>query len=296
MGCRDGEIYVLRSFAKINWFLAIEGLRADGYHNILSLMQQIDLWDEIRITLGVSDALSCNFSIPLGEDGLLARTLSLLRKTFPELSRLRFAIELRKAIPPGGGLGGGSSNAATLLRFLPRLVGYNPRLEDLLGLSLSLGSDIPFFVVNAPFALVTGRGEHVTPLSPPPHRYLVLLFPSFPISTAWAYRKWDELGRTGPRELLTQFLAQPEAGNIEDVVWNDFEEVLFLEYPVLREYRDMLLHLGCRKAFVTGSGSTVVGVVESRREGEDIVMCLAQKGFQALCTETRTESGGDEHA
>lgn len=296
MDCRDGETYVLRSFAKINWFLIIEGLRADGYHSILSLMQQIDLWDEIRITLGTSDVLSCNFSIPLGEDGLLARTLSLLRETFPELSRLRFAIELRKAIPPGGGLGGGSSNAATLLRFLPRLAGYNPRLEDLLELSLSLGSDIPFFVVNAPFALVTGRGEHVTPLSPPPHRYLVLLFPSFPISTAWAYRRWDERGRTGPREFLRRFLAQPETSDIEDVVWNDFEEVLFLEYPVLREYRDMLLCLGCRKAFVTGSGSTIVGVVGSRREGEDIVACLARKGLRALCTETRTKSGGGGYA
>lgn len=296
MDYRDGETYILRSFAKINWFLAIEGLRADGYHNILSLMQQIDLFDEIRITLGASDAFSCNLSIPLGEDGLLVRTVSLLRETFPELSRLRFAIELRKAIPPGGGLGGGSSNAATLLRFLPRLAGYNPRLEDLVELSLSLGSDIPFFVVNAPFALVTGRGECVVPLSPPPHRYLVLLFPSFPISTVWAYRKWDAWGKTGPREPLKRFLAQPEASDIEDVVWNDFEEVLFLEYPVLREYRDMLLRLGCRKAFVTGSGSTVVGVVGSRREGEDIVMYLAQRGLQALCTETRTESGGEGYA
>lgn len=292
----DGETYVFRSFAKINWFLAIEGLRADGYHNIVSLMQQINLWDEMRVTLSVSDAFSCNLSIPLGEDGLLTRTLSLLREAFPELARFRFSIELHKAIPPGGGLGGGSSNAATLLRFLPRLAGYSPSLEELIELSLLLGSDIPFFVVNVPFALVTGRGEHVVPLAPSPHRYLVLLFPSFPVSTAWAYKRWDIWGKTGPKELVEYFLAHLGESEVEDVVWNDFEEVLFLEYPVLKEYKDLLLRLGCRRAFVTGSGSTLVGIVGSRKEGEAIVAYLTRKGLRALCTETRTESGGENYA
>lgn len=296
MDYRDGETYVLRSFAKINWFLRIEEPRGDGYHDIVSLMQQIRLWDEIRVTLGTSDTLSCNFSIPLGEEGLLARTLALLREVFPRLSRLRFTIELKKTIPPGGGLGGGSSNVAALLRFLPRLAGYNPSLKELIRLSLSLGSDIPFFVVNAPFALVTGRGEQVVPLPSPPRRHLVLLFPSFPISTAWAYRRWDERGKTGPKELLEQFLTCSGGKDIEDIVWNDFEEILFADYPILRKYRDVLLALGCRKAFVTGSGSTLVGVVGSREEGESIVACLAKEGVRALCTETRVENGGAEYA
>ncbi len=290
----EGEAYVLRSYAKINWFLVIEGLRSDGYHNIVSLMQKIALYDEIRVIPAVSDTLSCNFSIPLGEESLLARTLSLLREVFPKLSRLRFTIELRKSIPPGGGLGGGSSNVAALLRFLPHLAGYNPSIEELIRLSLSLGSDIPFFLVNAPFALVTGRGEEVIPLSPAPFRYLVLLFPPFPISTAWAYRRWDERGRRGPKDLLERFLAR--RGDIEDIVWNDFEEVLFSEYPVLRGYRDMLLALGCRKAFMTGSGSTLVGVVGRREEGEEVVAYLKRKGLQALCTETKNEGGGEGDA
>ncbi|MBC7217557.1 MAG: 4-(cytidine 5'-diphospho)-2-C-methyl-D-erythritol kinase [Candidatus Caldatribacterium sp.] len=293
--CRE-KVYILRTFAKINWFLLIEGLRADGYHDILSLMQQIALCDEIRITESTSDSLSCNLPIPLGEEGLLARTLSLLREAFPELSRFRFSLEVKKSIPPGGGLGGGSSNVAALLRFLPRLAGHNPSLEELIRLALSLGSDIPFFVVNAPFALVTGRGESVTPLSFPPRRHLVLLFPPFPISTAWAYRRWDEKGKRGPKEPLERFLKGGGSVPIEEVVWNDFEEILFAEYPVLEKYRDTLLSLGCRRAFVTGSGSTIVGVVASREEGEEIVAYLKKKGLRALCTETRSEEGGEEYA
>lgn len=293
----EERTYILRSFAKINWFLAIEGVRDDGYHNILSLMQQIALCDEICVTLGTSDALSCNVAIPLGEEGLLARTLALLREAFPELARLRFRVDIRKSIPPGGGLGGGSSNAAALLRFLPRLAGYALDSQKLISLSLALGSDIPFFVVNAPFALVAGRGERVVPLSFAPHRYLVLLFPPFPISTAWAYRKWDEAGKvSSSKDHLERFLAHQNPERIEEVIWNDFEEVLFEEYPVLGEYRKMLLALGCRRVFVTGSGSTLVGIVGNRKEGEDIVAYLRAKGLQALCTETRVHTGGEEDA
>jgi len=292
--------YVLYSYAKINWFLAIRGLRQDGYHDITSLMQQVELADEIHITLASSDAFSCNFSIPLGEDSLLQKTVDVLRGAFPELSRMRFAITVKKSIPPGGGLGGGSSNAATLLRFLPRLAGYRPQLEELVALSLSLGSDIPFFVVGAPFALVEGRGERVTPLSFPPRRHLVLLFPPFPVSTSWAYRKWDERKREGGfslEERLVAFLKRQDPGGIEEVIWNDFEEVLFEEYPVLLKYRNLLLKLGCRKAFLTGSGSTLVGVVGSREEGETVVDRLRKRGLSALWTVTRCgDHGGENHA
>lgn len=283
--------YILRSYAKINWFLAIEGLRCDGYHDIVSLMQQIELHDEIHVTLAPSDSFTCNFAIPLGEDSLLKKTVAIMREIFPELSRVHFAIRVKKAIPPGGGLGGGSSNVAALVRFLPQLVGYRPSLRELIALSLSLGSDIPFFVVDAPFALVEGRGERVTPLSFFPHRFLVLLFPPFPISTAWAYRMWDEKRGISPscpvREVLEDFLRKGDPEGVEQVVWNDFEAVLFESYPLLREYRDVLLGLGCRKAFLTGSGSTLVGIVKDEKEGERVVNSLGERGLRALWTVTR---------
>ncbi len=285
-----GDSYVLYSYAKINWFLAIRGLRQDGYHDITSLMQQVELADEIHITPATSDAFWCNFSIPLGEDSLLKKTVDVLRGAFPELSRMRFVITVKKSIPPGGGLGGGSSNAAALLRFLPQLAGCCPQPEELVTLSLSLGSDIPFFVVGAPFALVEGRGERVTPLPFPPRRHLVLLFPPFPVSTAWAYRKWDERKheKVSPMEgELAAFLTRQDPEGIEEVIWNDFEEVLFEEYPVLLEYRNLLLELGCRKAFLTGSGSTLVGVVGSREESEVVVDRLRKRGLSALWTVTR---------
>jgi 4-diphosphocytidyl-2-C-methyl-D-erythritol kinase len=302
MSGNKGETYLFHSYAKINWFLSIEGLRPDGYHNIASLMQQIELHDELYLSLSSEDSFTCNYAIPLGEDSLLWRTVTTLRETFPRLRQYHFAVRVKKVIPPGGGLGGASSNVATLLRFLPTLGGYSPSFEEMLPVALSLGSDIPFFLRDAPFALVEGRGERVVPLSFSPRRFLVLLFPSFPISTSLAYKKWDEkrtLGFSlgGPaRKLLRDFLERGDPEGVEGVVWNDFETVLFEIYPLLKKYRDMLLDLGCRQAFLTGSGSTLVGVVEGPEEGERIVEGLQKMGIQALCTVTRCLQGGNQDA
>lgn len=296
----EGKTYLFHSYAKINWFLSIEGLRPDGYHNIVSLMQQIELYDEMYLSLSSEDSFTCNYAIPLGEDSLLWRTLAALRETFPRLRQFHFAIRVKKVIPPGGGLGGASSNVATLLRFLPTLGGYSPSLEETLPVALSLGSDIPFFLRGVPFALVEGKGERVVPLSFSPHRFLVLLFPSFPISTSLAYKKWDEKKALGfcskspARELLRDFLERGDPESVERVVWNDFETVLFEVYPLLKKYRDMLLELGCKQAFLTGSGSTLVGVVREPKEGERIVESLRKAGIQALCTATRCLQGGSQ--
>ncbi|NSW77017.1 MAG: 4-(cytidine 5'-diphospho)-2-C-methyl-D-erythritol kinase [Candidatus Atribacteria bacterium] len=289
------DIHVVRSYGKINWFLSIGSLRKDGYHEICSLMQKISLYDEIEMSIAPSDSITCNYSVPVGEESLLGRTLVTLRELYPLLSKVGLAIKIRKFIPPGSGLGGGSSNVATLLHYIPTLLGLSSVREKVLNIAPTLGSDVPFFLYKTPFALVRGRGEDVVPLYPSPGRFIVLLFPSFPISTAWAYRKWDEevgnleaLAREG-RKALHRFLENGNKEMIEKAIWNDFELLMFRYHPVLKVYRRMLLELGCRKVFMTGSGSTLVGVVENREQGEKIVEELSQKGINIILTSTLVE-------
>ena len=289
------DIHVLKSYGKINWFLGVGDLREDGYHEIRSLMQKIALYDEIEIAIASFDSITCNYLVPVDGESLLGRTLVALRRLCPALSEIRFTINIKKSIPPGSGLGGGSSNVATLLRFLPPLLGIHVAEGELLKVALSLGSDVPFFLYNTPFALVRGRGEEVIPLHHRPRRFLVLLFPSFPVSTSWAYRKWDEEvgnlkhGAFQREWTLERFLQDGKDEMIEQVIWNDFEGLVFRYYPVLRMYQEMLLELGCQKAFMTGSGSTLVGTVESAEKGKEIVEKLGQKGIKATLTSTLVE-------
>jgi len=270
-------------------------LREDGYHEIRSLMQKIALYDEIEIAIASFDSITCNYLVPVDGESLLGRTLVALRRLCPALSEIRFTINIKKSIPPGSGLGGGSSNVATLLRFLPSLLGLCVGEGELLKVALSLGSDVPFFLHSTPFALVQGRGEKVISLHHRPRRFLVLLFPSFPVSTSWAYRKWDEeVGNlkhfAQDREwALERFLQGGSGEAVEKVIWNDFETLIFRSYPVLRVYQEMLLELGCQKAFMTGSGSTLVGIVESAEKGKEIVEKLGQKGIKATLTSTLVE-------
>lgn len=288
------DFCVFQSHGKINWFLGIGDRRKDGYHEICSLMQKIALHDEIEVALNTQDWITCNYPVPLDEGSLLKKTLAVLRRLYPCLTEVGFAITVKKHIPPGSGLGGGSSNAATLLRFLPSLLKIPVSQEDLFAVAPELGSDVPFLLHETPFALVQGRGEEVIPLRHCPQRFLVLLFPSFSISTSWAYQKWDEemvsrLSSTqSGKTFLQEFLESGEK-TIEKVIWNDFETLVFRYYPALKMYREKLIALGCQKVFITGSGSTLVGVVESASKGQEIVRMLNCENIHAILTSTLVE-------
>ncbi len=286
------ETLIFRSYGKINWFLSIGDLREDGYHEIQSLIQKVSLYDEIEIVPSSCDSITCDYPIPVGKGSLLWRTLRKLREIYPDLAHTHFSITIKKHIPPGSGLGGGSSNVASLLRELPRFYGATVFKEDLLRVSLALGSDIPFFLEDASFALVQGRGEKVLPLKPVPQRYLVLFFPPFSVSTTWAYRAWDrektcwQVLTQARKESFQKFLAGGNYETIEEVIWNDFELLVIRYYPALQTYRDRLMDLGCQYVFMTGSGSTLVGVVRTKEEGEEMSQKLGKEGFRVVLAST----------
>jgi len=292
------EKFVLPSYGKINWFLKIGETLPDGYHRIESLMQRIAFGDEIEVSLGERDCITCNFPIPTGEDSILGKLLTELRKIAPSLREVGFNIKIKKNIPLGSGLGGGSSNVASILQLINSVFKLDLSWEETKAIAIRIGSDIPFFARGTPFARVGGRGEEVEPLFFAPRRSLILLFPPLSISSAWAYRCWEEKKREirrnkKPEIALEEFLKTKNPEIIEEIIWNDFEEVIFQCFPVLASYQRLLLELGCKKVFMSGSGSTLVGVVESEEEGEKIVKEISSSGVRVVLTSTwGKEEGG----
>ena len=173
------------------------------------------------------------------------------------------SIQIQKKIPLGAGLGGGSSNAATTLLALNKLYGSPLSFQVLKKLALQLGSDVPFFLYDKP-AYVGGRGEKIKPLKLPLKEWFLVLNPGFPISTPWAYAKWDKANRAnsltkkrGDVKNYTFFLKKDH--------WeNDFEKVIFPAYPRLEEAKQVLMTLGASSAGLSGSGPSLYGIFEKR--------------------------------
>jgi len=289
------RIATIRSFAKINWFLRIESERDDGYHNIDSILQLIDVYDEIEIYRSDShDRIQCNIDIPTGPGSMLAVLLTTVRDLYPPLRNMGFSLRIRKYIPPASGLGGGSSNVAALLRFFSRITGVNVSREALLEASASIGSDVPFFASEIPFARIKGKGEHVFALEHAPHVYLVLAFPGFGIPTAWAFSAWDTRSAGKPKtEDLATNAPEKYVKNIQSLIHdsfmaNDFEDIVFSTYPRLVEVREILIRQGCSRVFLSGSGSTLVGCVRGKDSALRVSARLKDQGIESRVAQTLT--------
>jgi 4-diphosphocytidyl-2-C-methyl-D-erythritol kinase len=223
-----------RSYAKINWALRITGRRADGFHDLETLFQTVSLHDELTFTPAAGLSLTCDDpAIPTDETNLVLRAARAVGAN-------GVAIHLRKRIPAGGGLGGGSSNAAAVLREFGS--------EGLPELALALGSDVPFFLLGGT-AYATGRGEVLTPLPLMTGIPLLLLLPEERVLTKDAFarvtRYSPALGMDAYRDFAN--------------FTNDFEEPVFAMLPRLAALKARLYDAGARWAGMSGSGSTIVG-------------------------------------
>ena len=257
------------SFAKINWTLRILGQRSDGYQQIRTIYQTVDLSEELVFETTSNRGIELEVEgrkVAPGQDNLLYQTADLLRKTAG--SRAGIRIKLQKKIPVGAGLGGGSSNAALALLALNQLWDCKIGGKELVELAGQLGSDVPFFLVGGT-ALGWGRGTEVVPLPDlPQETSLLLLYPHLEISTSEAYSlgKWGtycgtrkltrEWAETTMRDLLR---AVGPKGDGWSFLENDFEDVVFAHYPVLTEAREALKKAGCERVMLCGSGSTLLG-------------------------------------
>lgn len=245
--------------AKINWFLKVGPKGPDGYHQIVSLMQTITLYDEI--TIEESDGLTLECDIPFKENIALKAAMRLKEITG---SKRGAHIRIKKEIPAGAGLGGGSSDAATVLMGLNEFWGTGLSRDQLTDIAIEIGSDVPFFL-HAPSALVIGRGERIKRWDFPVEAPILLVKPEVSISTAWAYSELDRL--------------REEKDEEGEFLLNDLEGPVFMKYPELREIKERLKNSGAIHAAMTGSGSALFGVF---REAESARK--AQQEFPKLWT------------
>ena len=255
---------VERAPAKLNLGLKILGKRADGYHDILSIFQTVDLCDELALSDADAPEFMCDVStVPAGPENLVLKAERILRAAIGGGKPVRFT--LRKRIPVGAGLGGGSSDAAAALRGLKRVYGADAVTDDVLtSCAAKLGSDVPFLLKGGT-AVVSGRGERIQPVDWPFDFTYVIVFPGFSVSTAWAYSRVSRYsGDGGEYDAMIRNLAAGslESGEFPRALSNDFEEVVYPEYPVLRKMRAIMREKGADAALLTGSGSSMLGVFE----------------------------------
>jgi 4-diphosphocytidyl-2-C-methyl-D-erythritol kinase len=257
----------VRSLAKINLDLRVLNKRTDGYHDLRTIFQTVSLADSIEISYrrGSTEInINSNLNIP---DNLIVKAADSVLEATGVTGRLGFV--LKKRVPLGGGLGGGSSNAAAVLLALPVLLRKRLRLGKLMELAASLGSDVPFFLLGGTAAGL-GRGTELYPLPDLPNFPALLITPGLHVSTADAYRALDrKLTADVPSGIINDF--QSVAWSIAEArteaslsVENDFESVVFRQHPQLKSIKGKLLKLGARPALMSGSGSTIFGIFPSR--------------------------------
>jgi 4-diphosphocytidyl-2-C-methyl-D-erythritol kinase len=256
----------VKAQAKINLRLRILAREANGYHQIETLFLRLELADLVRVrrtfrerTLDISgDNIGALGAV---EQNLAWRAAEAYFDASEELGG--FAIELTKRIPIGGGLGGGSADAAAVLRALEAMSDVPLGAPKLMDLAVRLGADVAFLATDHAYALAWGRGERMLALEPPPSRAAILVVPSFGVSTAEAYAWLDESVKSPGLEhvssLVLDYGALSDWKQLAGLAYNDFEPVVARRHPEIDAYLNTLRSLG-ELSIMTGSGSTCVGI------------------------------------
>ena len=281
-----------RSHAKINFYLDVLDKRDDGFNNLETLFQTVELYDELQIerTDGAVTLTCSNASLDTGSSNLVCQAADLLRTTAARAGGAKMHLE--KNIPVAAGMAGGSGNAAAALVGLNDIWRLGLDRTALHALALELGSDVPYCLEGG-CAAATGRGEVITPLPALPETWVVLVHPPIQVSTARVFYH-DLLERSPEAPLVGKtpaFLAAIErlkAGRVPEVVFNRLEVPVFRDHPALAAVKEELLALGCPAAAMSGSGATVFGLCRGKDAAEAVAAGMG--GHKTTVTRT-TEIG-----
>jgi 4-diphosphocytidyl-2-C-methyl-D-erythritol kinase len=264
--------------AKINLGLHIHGKREDGFHELETIFQMVSLYDDIELELLPSGIkLKCDtLGVPTDDTNLVYKAARLLRQNY-QVEDKGVSIRLKKNIPFGAGLGGGSGNAAGVLMGLNRLWNLNIERAELSILAAELGSDVPFFLTS-PCALGIGRGEQLEALKTCPKFQVLLVFPGFPIATSWVYHnlKLKLTKRENNISILRKNLSLSDITSLGSQLYNDLESVVIQRFPEVQVIKDELRVLGALGVLLSGSGSTVFGIFDDSEKAR--VACAGLNG------------------
>lgn len=263
----------IRAPAKINLRLKVVGRRADGYHLLDTIIVPVSLYDEIEIRKlratgakqkcgGELIKVTCDDpAVPADETNLAFRAAQMIMKK--SSARPTLHVHIRKRIPLGAGLGGGSTDAAATLVGLNRLLNLRLPPAQLEKMALSLGTDVPFFIRARP-ARARGIGEQLQKLSGLPPIWAVIVYPGFPVSTEWVYRNFaPKLTKSIVNTSITNSLKRFD--KLSDLLENDLESVTLRRYPKIGVLKQKLLREGAPRVLMSGSGSSVFAIFASRR-------------------------------
>ena len=261
----------LTSYAKINLTLEVSGKRENGYHNIDSVVQVIDIADDLTLTGAQGDVIEVKVNapgVPEGKGNIVYRACEEFFRVAGINAGVR--VRLEKHIPVQAGLGGGSGNAAAAIAGLNRLYGCGLSVEELSRIGAAVGSDVPLFLAGGTVRM-QGRGEIISLLPDAPELSLVVVKPNVGVSTAWAYAELDKY----PRSIIGTVSGNAEAavrendrGRLLDALQNDFDPVVSKAFPEIAAVKELLIEAGAEAAMVSGSGSAVFGVFSSMKDSQ----------------------------
>lgn len=308
----------LRSFAKINLGLCIGPVRRDGFHELRTVYQTIALHDVVHITLGRGRGIELRCSDPRVPRDQSNTCWRMAEKMLQALKlKNRVVIEIEKRLPVQGGLGGASGNAAATLLGLERAAGKQLRPEDRLAIAAEVGSDVPLFLIGGT-VMGVGRGEEVYPLPDLPAIPMVVATPEVGVATPHAFAEWDrwtakeygELTAEQASDRLKRFGSRvstllsvgstlsgaPARGGsrvgsllldlVRTGIENDFERVVFPEYPELRDLKQALRRAGSVYASLSGSGSALYGLFRTKEDAKNAAARIVSSGTPAQATVT----------
>ncbi|MEW5758748.1 MAG: 4-(cytidine 5'-diphospho)-2-C-methyl-D-erythritol kinase [Candidatus Omnitrophota bacterium] len=266
-------IFKFHSPAKLNLFLKIKNRRKDGFHNLETIFERINLCDEIRISINNSGVIKIYSDRPICplKSNLAYQAALLIKNKFHIEAGIN--IKIKKIIPIGAGLGGASSNAATVILALNKIFRLKLSLGELLNLARIIGSDVSFFVLNSRFALGLGRGDRLTPILK--HKNIkfwhVLVAPYFKNLTSKMYHKFDDYLRLTKEAQSVKIkclkIRQINKNFLKNNLFNSFESIVD---PRIMRIKDKFSQLNVKYRLMSGSGSAVFGIVNSRKEADNI--------------------------
>lgn len=270
--------------AKVNYRLDVIGKRADGYHDLRMVMQRVDLCDELEIALSETPGIrvTCGSAgVPDGPGNIAWRAADALLQLSGRETGIDITID--KRIPVAAGLGGGSSDAASVLMGVNDLLELGLSEPRLMEIGVKLGADVPFFIFKKP-ALAEGIGDRLTALEQVPKLWVVLVNPGIHVSTAWVYQNLQLTSKAHLDIIASSY------GNLEEVcrlLSNDLEPVTIARFPLLSELKELLLAKGAHGSLMSGSGSTVFGLFAEEDEAKKAAADIAkERGWFAVAVRT----------
>ena len=277
----------LQAPAKINLTLEVLRRRPDGFHEIRSLLQAIDLSDTLYIEPGEGVTFKCDMQGWSAEKSLVSQAVGLIKETTG--IKKGAAVRIEKKIPLMSGLGGDSSDAAALLKGLNEFWGLKLPEEKLMELAAKLGSDVVFFLQGGT-ALAAGRGEKITPLPSVGQMWLVLVMPDIPVETGKTGRMYDKLKPSyftdgSITQKIIEALSQGKPFR-PAMLFNIFENIAFEDFNIVQLYIDPLLKLGALHVHLAGSGPTLFTMLPDKARAEDIYRKCKAQGMKAYLAAT----------